>query len=202
MRNFAQFISSFFHPLLNPLWGAFLFPFYTLLFIYPIGLQLRMVLTIAVFTLVLPLIALVVLRKVKLISDYEVFNRDERTIPYLIIILSYTFCALTLWNARFPIWVISYMMGGVLSAVINMGINKKWKISAHCTSIGGISGSIFALCYLQQLYPFYLLSGAILIPGLVASSRVYLQQHTLGQTIAGTLIGFITMFASITLFIS
>ena len=61
----------------------------------------------------------------------------------------------------------------------------------HSAGVGAIIGALIAYSAIFQFNPVWWLCLAILVSGLVNSSRMYLRQHTLWQVLGGTLVGFV-----------
>lgn len=147
------------------------------------------------FTAILPALPIVWMMHKGDIKDLFISKREERTMPYLFSMLAYVFWVLFLWRTlNFPLSLLIYPIGCVVSIVAMTFINLKWKVSAHLTGIGGLIGGIFGVSYQMALNPLWLFILAIVISGLVAISRVYLKAHTMGQVIVGFLLGFILVF--------
>lgn len=196
MRTFLKLISWIFQPLLMPLFGIILLmqaPTFKLFF--PSGYHWIAIGGTFLFTTILPALPILWMMRKGEIKDLFISKREERTMPYLFSILAYVFWVLFLSKTMgFPIELLIYAIGCVVSIFAMMMINLKWKISAHLTGIGGLVGGIFGVCYQLQLNPVWLFVTVIIISGLVAISRLYLKAHTLGQIIGGYLLGFILVF--------
>jgi membrane-associated phospholipid phosphatase len=76
-------------------------------------------------------------------------------------------------------------VNGVQTALF-LVITLQWKISLHCTAATILSELAFALLGPSAI-PF-----TMSIP-LIAWSRVYLDRHTVSQTIAGVLLGIVIL---------
>lgn len=195
MRTFLKVISYVFQPLLMPLYGIIillqtpLFQYFTFWYhVIAIGGTI-------LFTAILPALPIVWMMHKGDIKDLFISKREERTMPYLFSMLAYVFWVLFLWRTlNFPLSLLIYPIGCVVSIVAMTFINLKWKVSAHLTGIGGLIGGIFGVSYQMALNPLWLFILAIVISGLVAISRVYLKAHTMGQVIVGFLLGFILVF--------
>lgn len=195
MRTFLKIISYTFQPLLMPLYGIIillqtpLFQYFTFWYhVIAIGGTI-------LFTAILPALPIVWMMHKGDIKDLFISKREERTMPYLFSMLAYVFWVLFLWRTlNFPLSLLIYPIGCVVSIVAMTFINLKWKVSAHLTGIGGLIGGIFGVSYQMALNPLWLFILAIVISGLVAISRVYLKAHTMGQVIVGFLLGFILVF--------
>ncbi|MGL5787350.1 MAG: hypothetical protein ACRCX4_11105 [Bacteroidales bacterium] len=196
-RLLANIVSIVFHPLLMPTYGVALFFFYTYLFIFTTVWKWYLVGIVFILTGLLPALSIAALRKIGLVSNFEITNRRERLLPYIFTLSSYTMCLFLMWKLNVPIWVLLFVLGGEVSLAVNLLINKWWKISAHLTGMGGMVGSVFALCYIQMINPVWLFATLLFCSGLLGTSRIILKQHTLGQVIAGFACGFICVFATI-----
>jgi membrane-associated phospholipid phosphatase len=77
------------------------------------------------------------------------------------------------------------------------GVTFFWKISAHMTGISGflaiISVTIMKFSDFGLLYYFL---GIILLTGVLASSRLYLNAHTPLEVLGGFLLGFAVCFGA------
>ncbi|MGL5229084.1 MAG: phosphatase PAP2 family protein [Bacteroidales bacterium] len=199
-RFIANAISIVFHPLLMPTYGVGLFYLYTYLYIFMPLWKGYLLGLVFLLTGLVPALSVIALHKLKIVSNYEITNKNERLLPYLFTLSSYSMCIFLLWKLNVPIWVVLFLLGGEISLIVNLFINNWWKISAHMTGIGGVVGSVFALCYLQNITPLWMFFVLLLCAGLLGSSRIYLKQHTLGQVIAGFFCGFLSIFFTVYLF--
>lgn len=77
-------------------------------------------------------------------------------------------------------------------AAISLLVTHWWKISAHTGAMGGVAGIIFWMAHRGILIdaPLAWICAVILIVGMVAWARLYLDKHTVLQTLAGALLGF------------
>jgi membrane-associated phospholipid phosphatase len=92
-----------------------------------------------------------------------------------------------------PLYVVALMVGVLISTILIMLLNLKWKVSAHLSAIGGLSAAIVVVSYRLGINPVGLLSAAFVLAGLIATSRIQLKAHTLLQTLVGFGIGFIVL---------
>lgn len=195
MRTFLKIISYVFQPLLMPLYGIIIllqtpdFGFYSSWY------HIIAIVGTILFTGILPALPIFLMMRKGEIRDLFISKREERTMPYLFSMLAYVFWVLFLWRTLdFQPNLLIYAIGCVVAIIAMTFINLKWKISAHLTGIGGLAGGIFGVCYQMSINPVWLFVAVIIVSGLVAVSRLYLKAHTLGQVIAGYLLGFILVF--------
>lgn len=124
------------------------------------------------------------------VSDGFISNRRERTWPYVISLLGYLGGCYWLHAISLPSFYIAPLIGSGISIIILTLINLKWKISAHGTAMGGLTGGIIAYSFLTGINPLLLICSSILISSLVCSSRMILKAHTFGQVTSGWILGF------------
>ena len=55
-----------------------------------------------------------------------------------------------------PPFIVAMGAGSVVSIVIITLINMRWKISAHLSGIGGLTGGVFGICYRMAYNPIWL----------------------------------------------
>ena len=136
------------------------------------------------------------LKALKLIEDPHLNNRKERFIPYVITIVCYVASALYLASINAPEWLWMFMFGGGCAALVSMIVNFAWKISAHMAGIGGF---VALVCRINadgdgifELLPVICI--AIVIAGILGTSRIAMERHTFWQVIAGTVNGFVCVY--------
>ena len=116
----------------------------------------------------------------KKVVDIYVSQREARTPFFIIAIASYATAAI-IFSATSTKIMFLLALGSLFVSIICMGINVFWKVSVHCA---GVTGPIFALIFVYGVTALPLAP----IIGLVGWSRIKLNNHTFGQTLAGTLI--------------
>ena len=147
------------------------------------------------FTIVLPIIPIFILRKRGEVSDMFISKREQRFIPYLIGFFAYAFWTYFLWHIqKMPPYVVGLAFGSSISVLLVLLINFKWKISAHMAGIGGFVGGVFALSYLAGTNPVWWFIFLIFVSILVGLSRIELKAHTPSQVLAGFALGFLIVF--------
>lgn len=194
MKLIARILSTVLHPLLMPLYGMLLVVFFSYLSFFPWNLKGFLLGIVALFTLLIPMVSILLLRAMKLIKSVTLFDREDRKLPYLLSISSYILCGILLFRINMPLWLVGFMAGGVLSLIITAIITLRWKISAHLTGIGGLLGCTLILLQSFNMIPLWALMLLILLTGMLGSSRILLGCHTFAQTLAGTVNGFLCVY--------
>lgn len=139
-------------------------------------------------SLILPTLYIIMLVRLGKVSDFHIPIQSERILPLCFTVLVTTIAALASWRLNAPdlIQLIGYVT--VVQTILILLITLRWKISLHC-----LAAAELATIGLYVLgLPALALCAAVPVIGW---SRVHLQRHTLAQTIGGTLLGFIIIWA-------
>ncbi len=138
------------------------------------------------FTSIGPMLFVFWLYSRGIISDLDMSIRAERQRVFGVFVAFLVAGVGDLWLIHAPVMLIATMAGYTASSVVVMYITHYWKISTHAL---GITAPLVALLYLFGWQPLPFL---ILIP-IICWARVYLRAHTLGQVVAGTGLGAVTV---------
>lgn len=194
--GFSHFLSWVLVPLLMPVYGLILAFSLSVLDVAPMGMRINFTLIVAGITCVIPMILVVLLKKLGFVQDLGLNNRSERPIPYIIMIVAYGITAWFMASRHAPLWLSMFFAGGAVAALVNLIINFEWKISAHAAGIAGIVALLIRIA--KDGYPepeiYVWLLVAIGLAGLLGSARVWLGRHTVWQIVAGYAVGFCAVF--------
>lgn len=140
--------------------------------------------TALLFGVVGPILLVAALRLFKIVSDIHIGRQNQRTLPFLMCIFSFAAGTLVMWYI-FGWNILAALLGCyTVNTLLVMLINLKWKISVHATGLGGPIAA-FCLAVSWAVLPVML---ALL--ALVCWARLYLRAHSLGQVLAGSVLGF------------
>lgn len=198
----AHFFSSVLSPLVMPTYGVLLVLWASVLCLLPMGTRIAVAIMIFGITTVLPVSAIGVLHHFKIISNKRLVKRKERLIPYAFAVVCYAAAAFYLNNIHSPMWFTMFAAGGGLACLVSLVVNLWWKISAHMAGIGGIVALLYQI-HVQGLSTFnlfWLLCLAILLAGILGTSRMVLRRHDLLQVLAGFANGYACVTLMIKLF--
>lgn len=212
MQVLAKIISVLFHPLLVLTYMLVLF---LLVNPYVFGIHniqepfgMQLVLRVFLSSFFIPMVAVLMLRFTGLVQSLEMPERQERIIPYIVTGIFYLWLFRNLVdNTTIPRLFSSFALGTTISLFLAFFINLFSKISAHAVGMGGIIGMIVLL---MNYFPDYNvvqlpLSGgdvlevsttivlmlALLLAGLVGSSRLSLKAHEPLDLYGGYFVGFV-----------
>ena len=183
MKKAASIISIIFHPFaITPL--VFMILCFDEKSLFKHLNTLAVALTFSTF---IPFITFIFLKKVKLISDYNISRKEERIKPLLISSFYFLLGFLLLSYSNSKAIIQGLMFCYCLNTIFTAIITKFWKISLHAISI---AGPLTALWINGLNYPITML----LIIIVVCLSRFILGAHTLPQVIAGASFAFILTY--------
>lgn len=188
----ARIISAIFTPFMVPFVAFLLLFFFTYL---RMQYKLTVLIMVYCFTILLPMLGIYLLQKINGWTLRELGKREKRFLPYLITIMSYTGCFLTMYRIHLPRYMSGIIIATLLCMVICTSINLKWKISTHMASCGMIIGGLLSYSFIFQFNPIWWLCGFILLAGMLGSARIIVRQHTLNEVGGGFLVG---LFCGIT----
>lgn len=196
MHKTARIFSNALSPIFIPTYSVFMALWVSFLSFLPIGTRWAVVAVAFVITCFIPSSIIFILHKTGKISDPALNNRTERPIPYIVTILCYTAAAFYMNRIHAPMWLTMFFAGGTLAAIISLAINYRWKISAHMAAIGGMTALAFRIAanHVNIVEMDCIMYIAIILTGILGTSRIILNRHTLGQVLAGTFNGFICVY--------
>jgi hypothetical protein len=183
------------HPLLMATYLCLLFFFGIPNTVYdyltPFETKWRISIVVFFFSFVFPVLNIYILVKLKKIPNILLSNQEDRTFPYFITALFYfglfyLLMDINIWNS-----IKLFIVGGATSILISTLINLKYKISAHMVGLGGVLGVLISVSYLIKfdMTPYYVL--IIIIAGVVAFARLFLNEHKPAQLYLGFFLGLI-----------
>ncbi|MEG2365597.1 MAG: hypothetical protein RSB29_02460 [Alistipes sp.] len=199
-EKIAHGISWVLHPFLLPVYVMTVMLTLTVFALYPTSLKLYLVWVVSLYTILIPLLAVVVLRSMGFISDWRIDERRERILPLLIGLVCYLLCALTMAKIPSAIFLRKFMLAAACCEGLALVVSLRWKISLHLTAMGAVVALLAVMTVAEVGRLMLPLSVAILGAGALASARLELGCHNGLQIAAGFFGGFVTA-ATIVLFL-
>ena len=196
VTGIAHFLSWVLVPMFMPVYGIMLAFGLTILAFTGFGTRLAFTAITAAFNVAVPAIIVIILKKAGLISDIGLNDRKERFIPYLVCIVCLIGTAIFIHYKGAPLWLVMFFMGGAAAGIVEVVVNRWWKISVHAAGIAGIVALILHLMQFEYVLPYaqtWLLI-SVGAAGLLGSARIWLGRHTLWQVMAGYAVGFCSVY--------
>lgn len=191
MLRVARIISMVFTPFSIPFLSFLVLFLFSYLHMLPTIYKVYVLGIVYCFTILMPTVSIFLFRKINGIARHELGQRNKRYIPILLTILSYIFCWLMMRRLNLPPYMVGIIFSALLVSVICMIANLKWKLSEHMAGAGGVIGGLVAFSELFSYNPVGWLCIFILIAGVLGSARIVLRHHTLGEVLAGFVVGLV-----------
>ena len=191
LRTAARVLSAVFTPFYVPTVGFVSLFLFTYLRMLPMRYQLIIVGVIYMFTVVLPMAAIYFYQKVNGWSLRHLGHREKRIVPYAMTIASYIVCLLLMYRMGIPRFMSGILVSSLLAMLICALVNIWWKISAHMAAIGQFIGGMVSFSLLFYSNNIGWLCFAIVLAGMLGTSRILLRQHTLSEVLVGFGVGFV-----------
>ncbi len=200
IRFFAHLFSVVFHPLFIPFYVvAFLINFHPSYFS---GLsfytKFELLRSTAVNTILFPAFALLVMKGLGFVKSFMLNSREDRIGPYLANMIFYFWMARVLFNYKPELTPIlaSFMTGVFITTAVALIANIFYKISIHAIGCGGMLGIFIIIMNSKSMLMTWPLSIALLITGVVCTSRLIVSDHTPKDIYMGLLVGLACQFAA------
>ena len=148
-----------------------------------------------ILTVLFPFISIYVLYKSGMVSDITLSKRKERIIPSIITVgyyLGFYYFLRQIEGIDEPI--LAGYLGGCIALVISIYITSRWKISLHVQGISSLAGFFIGVTQVTFIPHLSMSLWLILGIGLVGSSRLFLDKHTISQVGAGAVLGFMVPY--------
>lgn len=202
MRLVALVISVVFQPLLMPT-----LVFAMILFAVPEATSIpeefkdRIFFLILLSTLVIPMVTIIGLKLSGTIKSLHMPEIRDRRVPFLITSIYFILTSWFLYQKSELDPVLWLGMAVIcISVILLTSVSFFWKMSAHMTGLGGLLGVVLVLGAkfpnFEILYPLLMV---LVLCGIVASSRLYLQAHRPLEVYVGFAAGFLVCWTGFSL---
>ena len=194
----AKAMSVILYPLFVPTYGVALFCYAYSMHVtplVPVWTAIAVVGTL-VLTCILPVTAIWILMRRGEVTDMQIEDAKERTMPFIYTIMGFCFwCYLMIAVLQAPPYISYIAVGATAAIAIVAVINRWWKISAHLTGFGGLTGGLFCYCLGIGAVPTWsTMAGWFAIALVLMYARLRLNAHTPAQVCAGWLLGIACTF--------
>lgn len=188
----SKALSAVLHPLVIPLYVmTLLLAGPTQLSCFPASVKFYLLWVTALYTAVIPLLSVGLLHSAGRISSLTIDERRERILPLAIGIVCYLLCAATVSRIPSAMIVRKFMLAGACCELFCLAVTLYWKISLHLAAQGAVAALFVLLTFGNAGHLTGALAAAVLAAGALASARLWLGCHTIGQIAAGYAGGYI-----------
>jgi len=195
----TKWISGILHPLLMPL--------VTLVLVFGMDPYLQSLPEVFVYMGVVvlvntlaPAVSIFVLYRRGLLSDLDIRNRKERSLPFFLVLAYFimTYVLLVTSPSIFiPLIYLDIWMGLMVSIGLALAVTRRFKISMHMLGQGGTLGTIMGVQAVNGAPMWELNAVLIFLAGWVGFARIKMGVHRHIEVYTGYLLGFIICFASV-----
>lgn len=187
----ARMVSAVFTPFSIPFLAFLILFLFSYLSIMPIQYKLIVLGIVYCFTIMIPVLAIFIFKKINGFSAQELGERKKRYVPFFLTITSYVFCLLMMNRLNIPWYMSGIILAALIMMVICIVVNLKWKLSEHMAGAGAVIGGLVAFSALFGYNPVWWLCLFILVAGVLGTARIILGHYTLGEVMGGFAVGFI-----------
>lgn len=198
-KVFGHFFSILFVPLLLPLYGT-IFILYFNPFNFPDKAENTLTLIrVGILTFFLPSVTILLLVGLKFIKSLNIYDRQERAIPYIAAMFFYIWAFYVFYKENFNPQITFILLGAAISVFLDFIINLLViKISMHTTGAGGLVAMVMLLSPFTYYNPLYIFMVVIVIAGCIGAARLALKAHSEQEVYFGYISGFLSfMIANI-----
>lgn len=199
VRWAAKIISFIFHPVFVPLYIVLF-----MVYVHPWTFagfsdldKTRTVMMSALMFTFFPVVTVLLLKALKFIKTFHLVTQKDRIIPLVACGIWY-FWIWYVWRnlPEYPQSAIQLALAIWISASLGLMANIIMKVSLHAISMGVMLTFIFMLAFTQSLNFGIYLSVAMLITGLVCSSRFIASDHSPKEIYGGLAVGMVSMLVA------
>ena len=195
LRAGSRLVSWVFTPFLIPTLAFLTMFLFSYLRIMPIQFKLIVGNIVFVFTVLIPLLMIMLYKWISGLKIYDLGAREKRYMPFMLTIVSYASCVFMMWRLNIPWYMTGIVLVSLVAQVMCVLVNIRWKLSEHMAGTGCVVGGLLAFSTMFGYNPIPWLCLVILVSGVVGSARIILERHTLDEVLGGFALGLITAWS-------
>jgi hypothetical protein len=194
-KKFASLLSYLLHPLLTPVAGIYLMTHSgTYLADLTPDIKNLIYLTTLTLTFVLPVCMIPFYLYLKIIRNLEISQRRERLIPLYITLAAFLAAYFLIRSLPVSQLYGRFLFASCISVLMVLFVSNFWKISAHLTGLGGLTGLVLGLSRKLGTDMMLFLIILLMLSGLSAYARMRTNEHSSDQVYAGYFTGLTLVF--------
>ena len=198
LRILAHFFSFLFHPLFIPLYVVAFLVFYHPSYFsgFSAYLKKNLLFTTILNTVFFPALAVLLMKGLKFIDSVFLKTQQDRIGPYLASMIFYFWAARVFFKFTPELDPVlpSFMTGVFITSVVALLSNIYFKISMHAMGAGGLLGIFLIIMKTNTMLMTWPLCIALLITGIVCTSRLLVSDHDPKEIYTGLLAGLFCQF--------
>jgi len=151
---------------------------------------------------ILPLLLLVLFKKLKVISSFEIKETYERRVPILSFLLISLIIGKTLYSLpNYQLLSLMFIGGFIALSITYLLLLLNFKTSLHVLGASGFTAFIIVISYAYNINLIGLIAFLFFLTGFLGTARLILKAHKPTELIVGFVIGISSILIS-TLFLN
>lgn len=156
----------------------------------------KWIMTVSLNTIFFPLVTVFLLKKLNFIDSIYLKTPKDRIIPLMGTMIFYFWVYMLFKNFDAHLTLRVLFLGNFWGIILIFLINIFKKISMHAAAAGGMIGIIIVAMIVSQVNLLFPLALAIIVAGIIGTSRLTLRAHTTGEIGLGYIMGIISQLAA------
>ncbi|HEV8284091.1 MAG TPA: hypothetical protein VGQ09_07260 [Chitinophagaceae bacterium] len=199
IRIVARIISYLFHPLFIPVYLSWLVV-ETQSYLFAANTEWEKTIFIVrfgVIYIVFPLVSVLLMRALGFVSSIHLKTQRDRIIPYIVCMIYYWWMWYVLHNQpEFPKECVVLSFAIFLASIGGLMANINIKVSMHAIAAGVMASFVLMLGFLQDIHFGVYISVAILLTGVICTSRFIDSDHNPKEIYVGLFIGVLSLLVA------
>lgn len=192
LKRIAKIVSILLHPSLVPIYLVATLLFANTIYdMFPLRIKFYLLWVITLYALVLPIVGNTLLKRANKWGNGRIKGLRSKAIPLLLGASCYLLCAITLMKSPSLMLFRKIALAAAISELFCLLTMPFWRASLHMTAMGAATAALIALNIIGVQSLFWVMLGAIIITGILASARLYTGRNNGIQILAGFVGGFV-----------
>ena len=190
--RFYKFISTILHPIVIPTVGVMLY-FLISTNNFLSEQKFTVLSVVFIFTYLVPLLILILFKKLKVIKTYKTESIKERKLPVLLMVILFYLLGNTMNNApNLRELSLLFYATSISLLFIYFLFFLKIKASIHLLSLGVSAGFFLVLSYKNSQSYLIIIIVIFILSGVLGSARLHLKAHTSKEVYIGFFLGLLS----------
>lgn len=194
----SRAVSAVFHPCLIPVYAVITVLFTdTVYSFYTMRVKFYLIWVVVLYAAFIPMLAYFLFKRLDGISRMSIDARRLRMLMLMVGAVCYMLCAVTLLKLPSLMLFRKMATAAVLCELFCILTARRWNVSLHLAAMGGVTALFVMLNIVGVISLFWPMVAAIVVAGLLASSRLCLGRHDGWEVLAGFAGGFLVSSLSL-----